>query len=192
MRKQFFKGLLQENPVFCLLLGLCPTLAVTTSVKNALGMGGAVIFVLFFSNIFISLLRNVIPTKIRIPCFIIIIATFVTLVELLMKAFLPELSKQLGLFIPLIVVNCVILGRAEAFANRNKILPAILDALGMGVGFTLALILIGGIREILGNGTFCSIKLFSNFEPMLIFVLAPGAFFTMGLLLGFFKYLKKE
>jgi Na+-translocating ferredoxin:NAD+ oxidoreductase subunit E len=192
MKKEFFKGFFKENPVFCLLLGLCPTLAVTTSAKNAIGMGAAVVFVLLCSNMFISLLRKIIPSKIRIPCFIIVIATFVTIVDLVMKAFFPALSKQLGMFIPLIVVNCIILGRAEAFANKKTLLPSMVDALGMGIGFSLALILIGSIREILGNGTFFDIQIVKNYTPMLIFILAPGAFFTMGLLLGFFNHIKRK
>ncbi len=192
MIKDFIKGFVKENPVFCLLLGLCPTLAVTTSMNNAIGMGGAVIFVLLFSNIFISLLRNVIPSKIRIPCFIIVIATFVTIVDLMMKAFFPALSKQLGMFIPLIVVNCVILGRAEAFASKHNLMRSIVDALGMGIGFTLALMVIGGVREILGNGTFFEKTISTGYSPMLIFILAPGAFFTMGFLLAFFTWLSRR
>lgn len=178
MKKEFFKGIFKENPSFCLLLGLCPTLAVTTSVVNAIGMGSAVLFVLVWSNIFISLLRNVIPSQIRIPCFVIVIAAFVTIVDLSMKAFFPALSRQLGIFIPLIVVNCVILGRAEAFACRKSVLLSMIDALGMGIGVTCALSLIAGIRELLGKG-------------MLIFILAPGAFITMGCLLAVINKVKK-
>src|SRR3989338_3437808 len=150
---EFLKGVTVENPTFALVLGLCPTLAVSTSVSNAIGMGVAATFVLLGSNVIISLVRKLIPDQIRIPCFIVIIATFVTIVELTMKAYAPELSKALGIFVPLIVVNCIVLGRAEAFACKEGVLASILDALGMGIGFTLALILISGIREMFGNGT---------------------------------------
>lgn len=188
--KDFTEGIFKRNPVFILLLGLCPTLAVSTSVLNALGMGAAATFVLVFSNLFVSLLRKLIPKKIRIPCFIVVIATFVTLVELFLKAYLPELDRNLGLFVPLIVVNCIILGRAEAFASRNPVARSIADGLGMGVGFTLALVLLGAIREVLGANTLLGYKLCPGFQPALIMVLPPGAFLTIGLLLGLFRMKK--
>ncbi|MDY6914942.1 MAG: electron transport complex subunit E [Candidatus Cloacimonadota bacterium] len=188
----FSKGLVKENPVFVMALGLCPTLAVTTSVKNALGMGFAATFVLVFSNIFISLIKNFIPTKIRIPSYIVIIASFVTIVDLTMNAFLPEIHKSLGLFIPLIVVNCMILGRAEAFASKNNTITSIMDGFGMGLGFTLALVVISGIRELVGAGQFFGIDIMSaGYKPVLVAILAPGAFLVMGLLMGLLN-LKKE
>jgi len=182
------KGIYRENPVFRLALGLCPALAVSTSVENALGMGGAATFVLLGSNIVVSLIRKAIPAKVRIPCYIVVIASFVTVVELVMGAYLPELSKSLGMFIPLIVVNCIILGRAEAFASKNGIFRSILDAIGMGIGFTFALVLISALRELLGDGKLMGYMVFGpNFKPMLIMILAPGAFITMGLLMGMFN-----
>jgi electron transport complex protein RnfE len=190
---ELVKGVYKENPVFRLALGLCPALAVSTSVQNGLGMGAAATFVLLGSNIVISLLRKVIPAKVRIPCFIVVIASFVTIVELVMGAYLPELSKSLGIFIPLIVVNCIILGRAEAFASKHGLGLAILDGIGMGLGFTFALVLIGSIREILGDGKLFGYMVFGpNFRPMLIMILAPGAFITMGLLMGFFNLLDEK
>jgi electron transport complex protein RnfE len=178
-------GIIDENPTFRLVLGMCPTLAVTTAVVNALGMGAAATFVLICSNVVISALRNFIPDKVRIPAFVVIIAAFVTIVQLIMKAFLPDLDKALGIFIPLIVVNCIILGRAEAFASKNQVFPAFLDGLGMGIGFTLALTIIATVREILGSGTFFGIPLFGEaFPSVLIFIMAPGGFITLGLLLG--------
>jgi electron transport complex protein RnfE len=187
------KGLYKENPVFRLALGLCPTLAVSTSVKNAIGMGAAATFVLLGSNMVISLLGRVIPTKVRIPCFIVIIASFVTIVELVMGAYLPELSKSLGIFIPLIVVNCIILGRAEAFASKHGLGLSILDGLGMGVGFTLAILLISIIREVMGDGKLFGYMVFGpGFQPVLIMILAPGAFITIGLLMGYFNVLDER
>ena len=178
-------GIIDENPTFRLVLGMCPTLAVTTAVVNALGMGAAATFVLICSNVVISALRNFIPDKVRIPAFVVIIAAFVTIVQLIMKAFLPDLDKALGIFIPLIVVNCIIMGRAEAFASKNQVFPAFLDGLGMGIGFTLALTIIATVREILGSGTFFGIPLFGEaFPSVLIFIMAPGGFITLGLLLG--------
>ncbi len=189
--KYFTNGLLKENPTFVLVLGTCPTLAITTAAENGLGMGAATTFVLVFSNIFISLLKNYIPDKVRIAAFIVVIATFVTIVDLVMKAFTPDLYKALGIFIPLIVVNCIILGRAEAFAQRNNILPSILDGLGMGLGFTLAITLIGSIREILGNGTIFNMRLLAeNASTILIFVLPPGAFVTYGFLIAVMNRIK--
>ena len=191
--KELIRGIIKENPVFRLVLGICPTLAVTTSLANALGMGLAATFVLLGSNIFISLLRGVIPAKVRIPAFIVIISTLVTIIDLLMAAFLPELHSALGIFIPLIVVNCIIMGRAEAFASKEKVGPAIIDALGMGIGFTLALALIGSVRELFGNGTLLGISVPGlDAMPALIMILPPGAFLTMGLLLGLFNYIAQK
>lgn len=187
LKRELTKGFFQENPVFVLLLGLCPALAVSVSVKNGLGMGIAATFVLLGSNLIISLLRKFIPTRIRIPCFIVVIATFVVIVEQMMGAFSPELARSLGIFIPLIVVNCIILGRAEAFASRNYLLRSLADALGMGIGFTLALLLISAIREILGSGRLLDLLIFPNFEPMGLMLLPPGAFLTLGLLMGLFN-----
>jgi electron transport complex protein RnfE len=187
--KEFIKGLYKENPVFRLMLGLCPVLAVSNTVNNAIGMGAAATFVLVCSNLFISLIRNFVPPKIRIPIFIMIIATFVTIVDLVMAGFQPALHKSLGLFIPLIVVNCIILGRAEAFASKHRIFLSVIDGLGMGAGFTIALVIIATFREILGNGTWLGIPLFGqNFEPVLLMILSPGAFLTIGLLIGFFNW----
>ena len=187
---EFKKGIGKDNPIFFLVLGLCPALAVSNSLNNALGMGLAATFVLIFSNSIISIIRKLIPDKIRIPCFIVVIATFVTIVELVMKAYFPELSKSLGIFIPLIVVNCIILGRAEAFASRNKLLYSVADGLGMGVGFTIALMTIAGIREFLGNGTLFGLKVFVGFEPAATFALAPGALLVLGLLIGGIRWIK--
>jgi len=190
---EFTKGLYKENPVFRLALGLCPTLAVTSSVENGVGMGIAATTVLVSSNFIISIVRNMVPKKIRIPIFITIIATFVTIVEMLMQAYYPELHKSLGIFVPLIVVNCIILGRAEAFASRNKVIFSIVDGIGMGIGFTLSLILISTVREILGNGSFYGMSLLPSFyKPVLLMKLPPGAFLTLGFLLGFFNWLDKS
>lgn len=189
--KEFIKGIYRDNPVFRLMLGLCPVLAVSSTVNNAIGMGAAVIFVLVCSNFIIALIRKMVPPKIRIPIFISIIATFVTIVELVMEGFFPLLHKSLGLFIPLIVVNCIILGRAEAFASKNPIIFSITDGIGMGVGFTLALIIIATFREILGSGTWLGIPVFgSNYNPVLLMILPPGAFITIGFLIGFFNWLE--
>jgi len=190
--KEFFKGVGSENPIFRLVLGLCPALAVSTSVVNGLGMGIAATFVLLGSNIIISLVRKYIPGQIRIPCFIVIIATFVTIVELVMKAYAPELSKSLGIFVPLIVVNCMVLGRAEAFASKKGVFVSTLDALGMGVGFTLALLIISVIREALGNGTLFGLLIAKGFEPALYLVLAPGALLVIGLLIGGINFLARR
>ena len=190
--KEFLKGFYEENPVFKLALGLCPALAVSNSVQNAIGMGLAATFVLLCSNVIISLIRKGVPKKIRIPIYIIVIATFVTIVDLVMAGFAPALHKSLGIFVPLIVVNCVILGRAEAFAGKNPIFYSFMDGLGMGLGFTLALVLVSVVRELLGDGKLWGIPmpfLGSNFEPALLFILAPGAFLTLGLFLGFFNWL---
>lgn len=190
--KEFFKGIGSDNPTFRLVLGLCPTLAVSTSVINGLGMGVAATFVLLGSNIIISLLRKSIPDQIRIPCFIVIIATFVTIVELAMKAYAPELSKALGIFVPLIVVNCIVLGRAEAFACKEGAFASMFDALGMGIGFTLALLLISAIREALGNGTLFGLLIVKGYEPALYVVLAPGALLVIGLLIGGINFLARR
>ncbi|HHV72404.1 MAG TPA: electron transport complex subunit E [Clostridia bacterium] len=188
--KTFVNGILNENPTFRLVLGMCPTLAVTTAAINGLGMGAAVIFVLTCSNIAVSLLRKIVPNQIRIPCFVVVIATFVTIVDLIMHAFLPDLHKVLGIFIPLIVVNCIILGRAEAFAFKNNVISSAVDGIGMGVGFTLALTLIGSVREIIGNGTIFGLPVFgASYSPMLVMILPPGAFLTLGSLLGLLNYL---
>ena len=189
---EFTKGIHIENPTFVLLLGLCPTLAVSSSVNNGLGMGMAATFVLLGSNIIISALRKFIPSKIRIPCYIVVIATFVTIVELMLKAYFPVLDKSLGIFVPLIVVNCIILGRAEAFASKNSIARSIFDALGMGVGFTLALVIISAIREFFGAGTLMGYQLIPGFEPAIIMILAPGALLTLGLLIGFGNWLRER
>jgi len=182
--KEFSKGIFRENPIFVIILGLCPALAVSVSLENALGMGLAATFVLVSSNCIISGIRNIVPHRIRIPCFIVVIASFVTIVELLMFSFSPQLAKQLGIFVPLIVVNCIILGRAESFASKNKILPSILDGLGMGIGFTLALSLIAVIREILGSGKILGFLLFKDYPPATLMILPPGALLTLGLLIG--------
>lgn len=180
---EFIKGLWRENPVFRLLLGMCPTLALTTSISNGLGMGLAVTFVLTCSNMAISAVRNIVPAKVRIPCYIIIIATFVSVVDLLMNAFAHELHKSLGIFIPLIVVNCIILGRAEAFAGKNPVLISAIDGLGMGLGFMLSLTVISAVREFLGAGTLMGFTV-GSWEGMLLVVLPPGGFITLGFLLA--------
>jgi len=184
------KGIYKENPVFRLVLGMCPTLAVSTSVKNGVGMGIAATVVLVCSNLFISLVRNLVPKMIRIPVFIVIVATFVTIVEMLMQAYTPALHKALGIFVPLIVVNCIILGRAEAFASKSNILYSAVDGIGMGIGFTLSLILIAMIREIWGNGSFYGLPVLpAAYKPVLIMILPPGAFLTLGYVLGFLNWL---
>ena len=190
---EFTKGIIKENPVLRLILGCCATLAVTTAASNAIGMGAATTFVLVCSNAAISLLRNVIPNKVRIPAFITIIAGFVTVVQLFIKAFSPALDTALGVFLPLIVVNCIILGRAEMFASKNKILPSIIDGLGMGVGFTAAMLAMGVIRELLGAGTVFGLPVLSGFmEPIIIFLLPPGGFFVFGMLIALAGKLSKE
>ena len=193
MIKEFSKGLVKENPIFVIALGLCPTLATSTMVINALGMGAGVIFVLVCSNIIISLLKNFIPDNVRIPAYIVVIASFVTIVQMVMEAYTPALYAALGVFVPLIVVNCIILGRAEAFANKNKVLPSIMDGLGMGVGFTLALTLIALIREVLGSGTItlpgCVITVpVISLAPMRVIAFPAGALLVLGLLKAYFQY----
>jgi len=197
--REFTKGILKENPIFIIALGLCPALAVSTQVVNALGMGAGVIFVLLGSNIFVSLLKNFIPEKVRIPAYIVIIASFVTIVDLVMQAYAPALSRNLGVFVQLIVVNCVILGRAEAYASRSSVGSSVLDALGMGVGFTLALLLIAFIREVFGAGTI-TLFAFGSFDgvieipglsdsPARVIGLATGALLVMGYLQGLFNWM---
>ena len=189
----FFNGIIPENPTFRLVLGTCPTLATTTSALNGLGMGAAAAFVLVCSNVAISLLRRFIPDKVRIPAFIVVICTFVTMVQLLMQAFVPSLYESLGIFIPLIVVNCIILARAEAFASKNPPLASAADGLGMGVGFTLALTLMGAVRELIGNGSIFGVSVLgASYEPMLLIVLASGGFLTFGLLLGLFNIVSEK
>lgn len=183
MKKTFLNGLIKENPTFVLFLGMCPTLAVTTSAFNAVGMGLSTMVVLIFSNMFISLLRKFIPDKVRIAGYVVVIASFVTVIQMLLNAYAPAVSDSLGIYIPLIVVNCIILGRAEAFASKNGILKSAVDGLGMGLGFTCALTLIGTVREILGAGTFFGLPLFREaFKPMTIMILPPGAFLTLALI----------
>lgn len=185
-KDNFLKGIFTENPVFMLVLGMCPVLAITTSVSNALGMGVAFTFVLIMSNVIISLIRKFIPNDVRIPAYIVVIATVVTIVDLFMQAYAYSLYESLGIFIPLIVVNCIVLGRAEAFASKNGVFASFIDALGMGVGYTLAITLISTVREVLGSGTFLGIDAFpfDLVQPASIFVIAPGAFITLGILLA--------
>lgn len=184
----FTKGIIKENPSFVLLLGMCPTLGTTTSAINGMGMGLATMFVLVLSNMAISLIKNLIPAKVRIPSYIVVIASFVTVVQLCMEAFTPDLYATLGVFIPLIVVNCIILGRAEAFASKNNVIDSALDGLGIGMGFTLSLTLLGSVRELLGNGSIFGMKLIEG-DGMLVFILAPGAFIVLGYLLVIFNKL---
>lgn len=185
LAREFTKGIWKENAVFKLLLGMCPLLAVTTSAENGLGMGIASTFVLVCSNIVVAILRKLIPSKVRIPAFIIIIATFVTVVQLCMEAWVYGLYQSLGIFIPLIVVNCLILGRAEAFASKRPVLDAAVDGLGMGLGFTLALFILGAVREIFGSGALLGFTLFgAGYQPILLMILPPGAFISLGLLLA--------
>ena len=186
------KGLIKENPTFVLLLGMCPTLGTTTSAINGLGMGVATLFVLTCSNVAISLIKNLIPDKVRIPAFIVVIASFVTVIQMLMQAYVPALYASLGVFIPLIVVNCIILGRAEAFASKNSPLDSILDGVGIGLGFTLALTAVGAVREILGSGAIFGVSLGTADYMPLIFVLAPGAFLVLGYLMVLFNKLAKK
>lgn len=187
----FSKGIIKENPLFVLLLGMCPALGVTSSAINGLGMGLATTFVLVMSNVIISLIKSQIPDKVRIPAFIVIIASFVTVVDLLMQAYVPFLYEQLGLFIPLIVVNCIVLGRAEAFAAKNNLVSSFIDGLGMGFGFTFALTLLGAVREVLGSGAIFGFK-FIEGDAIIIFVLAPGAFIALGFLIALLNVFKKK
>lgn len=182
---EFTKGIVKENPVLCLILGTCPTLAVSTAAVNAIGMGVAATLVLVCSNAVISLMRRVIPDKVRIPAYITIIAGFVTIVQMLVKAYAPSIDEALGIFLPLIVVNCIILGRAEMYASKNRVLPSIIDGLGMGVGFTAALLAMGIIREFFGTGCIFGVPLTTGFiEPIIIFILPPGGFFVFGMLIA--------
>lgn len=190
---EFTKGFVRENPVFRIVLGLCPVLAVTTSLKNGVGMGLAATFVLIGSNVIVSLIRKGIPARIRIPCYIVVIASFVTVVDLVMAGYTPELHKNLGIFIPLIVVNCIILGRAEAFASKNSVGRSFIDGLGMGLGFTFALIITAAIREIIGTGRIWDLVLLgTRYNPVLLAILSPGAFITLGLLIGLFNLLEQK
>lgn len=189
--KIFLNGFIKENPIFVLVLGMCPTLATTSSALNGLGMGLATTFVLFGSNTVVSLIKNLIPDKVRIPSYIVIIATFVTVVEMVMQAYVPALFESLGIFIPLIVVNCIVLGRAEAFASKNTVLKSSLDGLGMGLGFAFGLTLLGSVREILGTGKVFGFTLYPEDYGMLLFVLAPGAFIALGYLIAVMNKLNK-
>jgi electron transport complex protein RnfE len=191
--REFTKGLWRENPIFRLVLGICPTLAVTTAAINGIGMGLATTFVLVCSNVVISLLRKFIPPRVRIPSFIVVIASFVTIVDLVMAGFFFQLHKTLGLFIPLIVVNCIILGRAEAFASKHPLRESIADGFGMGLGFTLSLLVLGSIREVLGNGTIFNVPAFGpGYFPFLLMILPPGAFITLGFLLALMNRLAAQ
>ncbi len=185
------KGLVKENPTFRLLLGFCPTIGVTTTAIDGLGMGVATLFVLVASNAVVALIKDIIPDKVRIPSFVVIIAAFVTIVDLLMSAYTPALHEKLGIFIPLIVVNCIILARAESFASKNRVLPSILDGLGMGIGFTLALVLLGAIREALGGGTVFGHRIYGG-DGALLFVLAPGGFLVLGYLIALINILSRK
>ncbi len=188
------KGIIKENPIFVIVLGMCPTLAVTSSVLNGLGMGLAATFVLVCSNILISLIKDIVPSKIRIPCYIVVIASFVTIIDMVMAAYAAPLHKALGIFIPLIVVNCIILGRAEAFACKNNVFYSALDGIGMGLGFTLSLVVVAGIREVLGAGQFLGMNVLPAGyiqQPMLVAILAPGAFITLGFLMALMNIIKK-
>jgi electron transport complex protein RnfE len=189
--KHFTNGILRENPTLVLLIGMCPVLAVSTSAINGMGMGVATTFVLTMSNLVISLIKNLVPNKVRIPIFVVVIASFVTIVQMTMEAFVPSLYKALGVFVPLIVVNCIILARAEAFAQKNTVVASILDGLGMGLGFTLALTMLGAIREMLGNGSIFDIRFVSeDASTILVFILSPGAFIALGYLIAFINRLK--
>lgn len=193
LKERLKAGILTDNPTFMQVLGMCPTLAVTTSVDNAIGMGLATTAVLVCSNAVISLLRKFIPSKVRIPAFIVIIASFVTMIDLVLQAYIPSLHAQLGLFIPLIVVNCLILARAEAYASKNKVIPSILDGIGMGLGFTVGLSAIGVVREILGAGTILGMQIMpATYDPAIIMILAPGAFFTLGILMAVLNKIKEK
>ncbi len=188
--KNFTKGFLRENPVFVLVLGICPTLGVTTSAVNGLGMGLAATFVLVMSNMVVSLIKSLVPDDVRIPCFIVVIASFVTIVDLVMSAYTPALHAQLGLFLPLIVVNCIILGRAEAYASKNPVWLSVIDGLSMGLGFTFALTLLGGVRELLGSGAVFGHKFITG-DGILVFILAPGAFIVLGYMIALVRLVNK-
>ncbi len=191
--KIFKAGIIDDNPTFVQVIGMCPTLAVTTSAINGLGMGLSTAAVLICANLVISALRKIIPDKVRIPVFIVVIASFVTIVQMVLKAFVPALDKALGLYIPLIVVNCIILARAESFASKNGVVSSIVDGLGQGIGFTIALFVLGAVREILGNGSILNFAILgSHYQPILIFILPPGAFLTLGFLFAGFNKLSKK
>ena len=197
VKERIKAGIISDNPIFVQVLGMCPTLAVTSSAINGVGMGLSTTVVLIGSNMVISMLRKIIPAKVRIPAFIVVIATFVTIIDLLLQGFIPSLYSSLGLFIPLIVVNCIVLGRAEAYASKNPVLPSMLDGLGMGLGFTAALLILGSIREILGAGQIFGITILPTaiYQPITIFLLAPGAFIALGVMLAVYNYIiakKKE
>jgi len=190
--RHFFKGIIKENPTLVLLIGMCPVLATSTTASNGIGMGAATTFVLTMSNIVIASIKNLVPNKVRIPIFVVVIASFVTIVQMVMQAFVPGLYKALGVFVPLIVVNCIILARAEAFAQKNSVLDSLLDGFGMGVGFTLALTTLGAIREVLGNGTIFGLQLLGeNANTILVFILSPGAFIALGYLIALVNQLIK-
>ena len=191
--ERLYNGLIKENPTFVMMLGMCPTLAVTTSCTNAIGMGLSTTVVLIFSNLLISALRKVIPNDVRMPAYIVIVATLVTIVEFLMNGFLPSLSESLGVYIPLIVVNCIILGRAEAYASKNPVLPSIFDGIGMGLGFTIGLLFIAVVRELIGKGTIFNYQIFSDsYKPISIFVLQPGAFFVLAGLVAALNFIRHK
>ncbi len=195
--QNFTKGFIKDNPVFALFLGLCPTLAVTTSAYNGLGMGLATTFVLVMSNLVVSIIKKLIPGKVRIPVFIVVIASFVTIVDMVLEAFVPDLHTQLGIFIPLIVVNCLVLGRSEAFASKNDVFSSVIDGLGMGLGFAFALVILGGVREVLGSGSLTLLPDIAEFsiyqgDGMLVFILPPGAFLALGYLIMLAGKLKKK
>ncbi|MBQ4420163.1 MAG: electron transport complex subunit E [Bacteroidales bacterium] len=190
--KIVLNGIIKENPVFCLLLGMCSTLATTTSAINGLGMGVCTMFVLMCSNVVISLIKNVVPDKVRIPAFIVVIATFVTILQLLLQAYVPALNKSLGIFIPLIVVNCIILGRAESFASKNNAFDSLLDGIGIGLGFTLALTILGIVREVLGTGAIFGFKFIGESDGILLFILPPGAFIALGYLIALVNRLRAK
>lgn len=190
--KNFTKGFIKENPVFVLLLGMCPTLGTTGSAINGLSMGLATTFVLVMANIVISLIKNMIPDKVRIPAFIVVIATFVTIVQMVMQAYLPALFESLGLFIPLIVVNCIVLGRAEAFASKNNVFSSFIDGLGIGLGFSFALTILGAVRELFGSGKIFNITIYPEQYGMLVFILAPGAFIALGYIIAVINRLNKS
>ncbi len=193
LSRVFFNGLIRENTIFVQVIGMCALLAVTTSATNGLAMGIAVTAVTMGSNIVVSLLRKFIPDKIRIPAFIVVIATFVTIVDMFMKAYTPSLYKALGIFIPLIVVNCMILGRAESFASKNPLIPSIVDGLGMGLGYTLAAVLLGALREIIGAGSLFGVQLFGmKYQPAIIFIMPAGSFILLGIMMGIFNHIRRK
>jgi electron transport complex protein RnfE len=188
LKENLKRGIFTENPIFVLVLGLCPSLATSTSLVNGIGMGLAATFVLACSNVIISIIKSLIPDKVRIPCYIVVIATFVTIVQLLMKAYLPALDKQLGIFVPLIVVNCIILGRAEAYASKNNVFKSLIDGIAIGLGFTVSLSVLSIIREVLGSNKLFGLKVIPSFNPMAVFILAPGGFFTIALVMMLIRY----